>query len=172
MTEYPESYPLPLVQGYAIDVDMGLIRTTFETGRVRQRRNYQTMPHLFGFTFVVGTRDLWDWLRWVNSYAYDWFEMDCTSFLTGYQESSGYCSAHAVRFASNIRMTSVDREYFEVNVTAEMVDPLDSVQIQASGDWIIGGDPDNPAGDDIIAGDPENPADDETNPGTPQFPAA
>ena len=171
MNIYPNEYPKPLVKGYSIDVDMGLIRTPFETGRARQRRSYKTMPHLFGFTFVVGTRELYNWLSWVNSYAYDWFQLDMTSFLTGNNSDSGYCSAHAIRFASNIRMTAIDQKHFEISVTAEMVDPLNSVIIAALGSWIIGGEPLTPSADYIVAGEPDSPSLDQTNPGSPQFPA-
>lgn len=169
MIIYPDEFPKPQMDGYSIGVDMGVLRTEFDTGRNRQRRNYKTMPHTFGFSFAVAIADLYAWLNWVNANAYEWFQLDAASFLTG--AYGGNCSPHMVRFISDISMTPISQKFMQVTVAAEMVDPLSDVPTSQVGVWIIGGTPDLPSIDWFIAGEPDMPSIDFTNPGTPQYPS-
>ena len=170
MNIYPSTFPTPTIQGYAMQVDMGIIRTPFDTGRYRQRRTYKTIPHTFQFRFVVKNTDLDDWLQWVNNYAYEWFQINIYSFLT--PQTNETCSPHAIRFISNISIAPLTTKYLEIGVTAEMVDPLNNIITPLTQQWIIGGTPIDPSTEWIIGGTPDAPSPDFTNAGTPQSPAA
>jgi hypothetical protein len=170
VTVYPDAFPKPTVQGYGIEVDMGLIRTEFDTGNHRQRRTYKTMPHQFALNFAMSVTQLYAWQNWVNQNAYTWFSLDMMSFLTG--NVPGHCSQHLVRFISNLSITPMTQTHVQVSVAAEMTDPLGNVIITSDGDWIIGGDPESPSADWVIGGEPDAASQDFTNPGTPQYPSS
>ena len=174
MKNYPKDFPNPTIEGYGISVDMGITRTVFDTGRARQRRRYKTMPQVFSFNFVVPIHQLELWQIWVNKFAYSYFKMNATSYLTGY-ENDKFCSEHKVRFISDLSLTPATPEHMRISVAAEMI-ALSEASLPAhfTGDWIIAGDPATPSPEWAIAMNPDlaSPSTDWTNPGSPSSPAA
>lgn len=173
--KYPSSFPTPTVQNYNIAVDMGIVRTRFDTGVNRQRRRYRTMPHLFNFTFAMPIVDLDTWQMWADEYAYQWFEIPAASYLTGMAQNDKNCSPHVVRFVSDLQITPLSNQSFAVTVVAEMAPTSKYSRPGILTDkWIIAGDPATPSPDWIIAGNPDlaSPSTDWINPGSPEFPAA
>jgi hypothetical protein len=171
MKTYPSSFPTPLIDGYGIGVDMGLLRTPFESGRSRQRRRYTSMPTAFNFSFAVKVKDLDSWQQWVNQNAYTWFKIKAMSYLTG--ATNDTCSEHVVRFTSDLSITPITAEAVKIDVTAEQA-PTDlfAPPVPLTDDWIIARTPANPSVDWYIARTPANPAPDVVVAGSPNSPAA
>ena len=169
---YPAKYPRPLIEGYQITTDMGVRRTEMNSGFAKQRRLYRTMPLYFNFTFTVKISDLHDWQIWVDDNAYDWFEMDATSHLSGYEGDN--CSPHVIRFMSDLTITPIDHNFVNVNVKAEMSHEFKyEIPVPKTNDWIVARTPGNPATPDLyFAGTPVAPSVNDIQAGTPPFPAA
>ena len=173
MRTYPSGYPKPLIDGYGISVDMGVVRTDMETGRAKQRRRFRSMPQMFSFTFVVPIKQLGPWQAYVNQYCYEWFELDATSYLTSSQLDDN-CSPHVVRFTSNLEITPFTGESMSVTVTAEMapVESFTTPPAALSQDWIVAQSPANPSVDWYVARTPSNASLDTVIAGSPRNPAA
>lgn len=181
---YPTNYPLPTIEGYGIDVDMGVIRTQFNGGRIRQRRVYSTMPQTFTLRFVVELAGLKTWQNWVNDHAYTWFDLRIASYMN---EPTEHCKEHSIRFTSNLSISPLtdDGKYFAVTVTAEQNFGTNAYEntgsggippggIVEDGDWIIGGTPAKPndAIGPVINGHPSRLYPDTIIGGSPRVPSA
>ena len=183
--KYPASFPAPMVEGYGINVDMGVISTQMSSGVRRIRRRHRSMPMVFSFNFAVKVLELDSWQTWVDSNAYTWFEIPATSFLTGMVQNDKHCSPHIVRFISDLSMSPINANAFTVQVAAELA-PTSKYSRPGifTDDWIIAGDPANPSANVPTAntytgswvrastGAPVNAATDWINSGSPAFPAA
>jgi len=167
---YPTSFPLPLIEKYDLEVDMGLRRTAMDCGSTRQRRRYRSMPTYFTFGFILSIEELHDWQAWVEANAYDWFVMDITSRASVHLP----CVPHQVRFISGLEINAVNEELFSVDVTAELIPEAKAlVYVEQTGDWILSGIPASPSTPDWIIG--KTPIDHSINwviSGTPKKPAS
>ena len=173
MRTYPSAYPKPLIDGYGISVNMGVVRTEMETGRAKQRRRFRSMPQMFNFKFVVPISQLGPWQAYVNQYCYEWFELDATSYLTSSQLDDN-CSPHIVRFTSNLEIAPFTGDSMSVTVTAEMapVESFTTPPVAISQTWIVARTPSNPSTDWYVANTPSNPSTDWVIAGSARNPAA
>ena len=115
---YPKSFPDPLVNGYEISVNMGVIRSNMNTGTIQQRRKQKTMPTIFTLEFAVPLEILGSWQTWVNEFAYNYFTINIVSHLTGDTDSS--CSPHVIRFITNLSLSPITSNVYSVTVSAEL----------------------------------------------------
>ena len=158
---YPDNFPLPLRDPYAYMVDMGVVRTAMESGGPRQRRRYGSMPHYFTLEFIVAVSDLLGWQQWVNSNAYDWFELPLVNVITiGQSLCENYCLA---RFISDLNISVLTKDYFRIGVDAELM-PGQVNSNPTRTNWIIGRTPADPSPDWVIGGTPASPSPDWTIP--------
>lgn len=162
---YPSGLPQPVIDGYAINVDMGLIRNSMETGRFRQRRRYKTMPQHFTLSFIMKTNQLHNWQLWVDLYAYSYFNIQ----LFSYKTEKGKCSTHSIRFTSNLAISPMANDVIRVDVTAEELEEavvvLDDMWIiahtpaaPATPKWVLSHTPGTAPNDLVICGTPSNPS--------------
>lgn len=173
MIKYPTVYPKPTIEGYAIAVDMGLSRVKMGAGNSKQRRRFRSMPQAFQFNFALPIDSLASWQMWVNDFAYTWFSMDVTSYLSGMPNSQGHCTPHVIRFTSDLAITPINGASVNVQVNAEMA-PMNiyGLPVPVTEDWVVGKTPGDPSVDWILGKTPDDPSVDTISAGTPQFPAA
>jgi hypothetical protein len=159
MPAFPSTFPCPLIEPTSYEAATNLVRTEFECGLIKQRRNHRRMTRTFNLAFMVKqTREYGDWLVWADKEAWKGFTIDLPSDLAGLLALE--LTSHSMRFISDLRTQLVNTTkgyYWRVDVTAESL-TYGSGKIQD--DWIIARDPANPSPDWIIARDPANPSPD------------
>jgi len=175
LPQYPSTLPDPLIEGYQIDVDMGVVRTAFGSGVARQRRLYRNMPEIYTWAFTVPVKDLYAWQEWVKSNAYSWFKMNIFSSDSSRQNPTKVCTPHVVRFISELSITPLNRDqHVQISVTGELAPrSLYSPPAVLSDNWIVAKTPLDVATPDWIY--PRRlfeVATDEIVAGSPLFPAA
>lgn len=111
MTDYPVNFPQPTVNGFSNSIDTGLVRTEMENGFAKQRRRLYTMPQSFSLTFIVPIRQLNKWQLWVDSFAYDAFNMDISG-------KDGKCKPVQIQFTSDLAISGLTKDVFSVSVNA------------------------------------------------------
>jgi len=170
---YPNIFPLPTLNNYAINVDMGVTRVQMERGNTKQRRRYTTMPQRFNATFILPFENLQKWQLWVNRYGYEYFSINLTSYITD-GANGDRCNVHFARFIGDLAIRPLTRDVVEVTAILESPNSEQDVDspIEFTDDWYIaktpadastphwyiGGSPDAPSIDHYIAGSPNNPA--------------
>jgi hypothetical protein len=139
LPQYPSTLPDPLIEGYQIDVDMGVVRTAFGSGVARQRRLYRNMPEIYTWAFTVPVKDLYVWQEWVKKNAYTWFKMNIFSSESSRQGSTKVCTPHVVRFISELSITPLNRDqHVQISVTGELAPRgLYSPPAVLSDNWIV-----------------------------------
>jgi hypothetical protein len=119
--DYPTSFPKPLIDGFNIKVDPGLIRTVHGAGYARQRQLYTWQPEIYNFTFAVESKNLSNWQDWANEFGYEWFKIDFMTHESSKTQTEKHCTTHTVRFIGNITIASLNREqYVEIAVLGEL----------------------------------------------------
>lgn len=163
MNHWPSVLPTPTIEGYALNVDMGLTRTEMEKGIAKQRRRYRTMPTKATVQFAVSQAQFTTFQNWVHSFGFEWFEMNLTSFL-------GKCVTHEVRFITDLGITPINDNAFTIAAMLEI--RLGTAPAVLSDDWIISGNvtsasspdwwiaktPPSPSTDTVIGGSPKSPS--------------
>lgn len=118
---YPTSFPLPLIDGYNITVDPGLIRTAKGAGYARQRQLYTWQPEAYNFVFAVKASELSNWQDWINEFGFEWFKLDMMTHESSKAQTDKHCSSHTVRFIGNVTIAPLSgEEYVEVAVLGEL----------------------------------------------------
>ena len=146
-TQYPSDFPHPTIAGFGINVASGVIRSDMSMHQ-QQRRLYKTMPHTFSLRFVLSTEQWFDWQRWVTDNGFKWFEMDLPSMYAG---RTFECSSPLlVRLISDVQVTAITRDHFEVLVTAESAPSVPATVPRQTGGWIVAGLPATPSSLDVI----------------------
>lgn len=110
--------PCPTIDGYSYAIDPGLIRTSFDTGTVRQRRRYFHRPHAFTLRWVVTADVLQTLTEYLNEYGYKGVYVPLVTGANGRDTAM----PHLVRLVSAIQVSSQARNAFDVSVQAEMQD--------------------------------------------------
>lgn len=75
--EYPKTLPLPLQEGYGMQVGSPLQRTEMESGRARQRRKFSNVPTIIDVVWMMteGQAQLFEaWFRFSIKDGAEWFE--------------------------------------------------------------------------------------------------
>lgn len=79
MIEYPSELPLPLQNGYEVQTPVDpMLRTTMESGRARQRLNFESAPETVSFTWNFDTNQAAFFRGWYArnlNYGVEWFNM-------------------------------------------------------------------------------------------------
>jgi hypothetical protein len=147
MTVYPRKFPLPDRQPYSLAVDAGLLRSQFNAGNTRQRRQYFRLPTIMALQFTLRAEELAEWQEWCNANAWTWFQIDLQSALG----KGEILAPHEVRFITSLDISSVGWNLVSVTVGAEMspamlADAFTPVEPPIAGPyWIVAGTPGNPA---------------------------
>ena len=114
MNIYPSDYPKPLRGPYRYGVDMGINRTELGFTTQRQRRLFNTMPHLVDLSFAMKIENFNSWVQWVNEYAFKYF------ILKAFAYSYGPCADYYVRFAGDYSVAPLSGNALVVNVQADL----------------------------------------------------
>ena len=79
MIEWPETLPLPTVEGYGIQPGDAILRTEMEAGPARQRRRFTQVPSRVSVRWIM-RRDQFvlfeAWYRWQAKEGGAWFEIE------------------------------------------------------------------------------------------------
>lgn len=170
---YPTVFPIPDRQPYSYSVDMGLVRSEFAAGNSRQRRQYNTMPHMLALAFHLRVEELFLWQTWVNQFAYTWIHCPVSTMYAGQPPDPVNLRYETLRFASDIAVAMDGFDWLAITVAAELSnDAHSSAPPIGLGGWIIGGKPATPSPIWTLAGTPAAPSPDWIEAGTPADPAS
>ena len=126
-TQYPETFPQPLLQGFNMSVASGVIRSDMDTHQV-QRRVFSTMPHVFSMSFIMSLVE-WDaWARWVAEYGFRWFEIEFPTMYAGRLDADK--SAILIRLISIGAAAPVSGQHVQIAVTAEIAPSMIATYIE------------------------------------------
>jgi hypothetical protein len=75
MLRFPEDQFGGPNRGIRFTADTGIVRTEWESGNARQRRRYRHLPVVGDVSWQMSAASLHDFVGWLNTYAYDWFEL-------------------------------------------------------------------------------------------------
>ncbi len=79
MISWPETLPLPTVEGYGIQPGDAILRTEMEAGPARQRRRFTQVPSRVSVRWIM-RRDQFAlfeaWYRWQAKEGGAWFEIE------------------------------------------------------------------------------------------------
>ena len=89
------------------------------SGRTRQRKRFNSMPHTFRLAFAIDYADLDAWLNWVNDNAYTWFNLPLPSYKGS--AAGEKCYMTEVRFTSDISTELLGDHHIKATVTAEFL---------------------------------------------------
>lgn len=171
-TQYPSEFPHPTIAGFGINVASGVIRADMPMHQL-QRRLYKTMPHTFSLRFVLSTEQWFDWQKWVTDNGFKWFEMNLPSMYAG--RTFACSSTLLVRLISDVQVTAITRDHFEVLVTAESAPSVPATVPRQTGGWVVAGKPQTPSLPDVIVAETAggiSPAADAISGGDPGWTAA
>lgn len=169
MKTFPADFRLPDWADYAIAVDMGVLRTSFDSGHARQRRRYTHMPHVFSITFSLHWHMLGRFQAWWNRYAYEWFEMPVPDMYASLDEKR--CSPQIVRAIGDLQIRPSGRDHYQISTYMELSPAAFGTLPTDDCKWIIAGTPTAPAPDTFTGGTPAAPAANTVTAGTPRNPA-
>lgn len=118
MPDYPNTLPLPDTLSYSGEVDVGLIRTDFQTSRANQGINYNSPRTEISMTFAMDN-DTYedDWLPWIKANGFDWFYMP----VVGPNAPGTITSTQRVRLISDMQYQKLGDNWLSVTVAAETV---------------------------------------------------
>ncbi len=117
MVTYPASLPCPMIEGYTIDVDAGLLRSK-ERGFPEQRRTFTTMPHTVKCKFSLSLKEWGYWQEFMTREATGWFWLDLPSMYSGLKNSRTV--AHLVRLMEPVTIDTRSATHVTASVTLEI----------------------------------------------------
>lgn len=117
-----EDLGAPLRASYRFAVDMGLIRTPFESGAVRQRRKYLNQPAALSLAWDFNTAQVARFGGFADLNGYAWFVMPLPSIQTPGAEVDPpvYVTPIELRFSTNYVVSATGFDRFKVEVGAEV----------------------------------------------------
>lgn len=114
---YPSTFPCPMIEGYQIDVDSGLLRSK-DRGKPAQRRAFSSMPHSVKCKFALSLKEWGYWQEWITKDAKGWFNINLPSMYAGRVGANTY--PHLVRIVSSITIDSKTVTHVVASVTLEI----------------------------------------------------
>ena len=117
MVTYPTSLPCPMIEGYSIDVDMGVLRSK-ERGFPQQRRNFTTMPHVIKCKFSLSLKQWGYWQEFFSREALGWFWLDLPSMYAGLKNVRTV--PHLVRLTDVVTIDTRSSTHITASVTLEL----------------------------------------------------
>lgn len=127
-TQYPSSFPQPLVTGFSAAVGSGVLRTESRTHQ-QQRRVFETMPHVFTMSFIMTVLQWDSWSRWIARYGYRWFEIEIPTMYAG--RTGADTAPVLLRLtSSSIAAEAVSRDTMQVTVMAEIAPSMISLYLE------------------------------------------
>jgi hypothetical protein len=126
-TEYPSSFPQPLLQGFSMSVASGVIRSDMDTHQA-QRRVFSTMPHVFSMSFILSVSEWGTWARWVEEYGFRWFEIELPTMYAGRLDVEK--SPVLLRLTAVGAAAPVSGQHVQITVTAEIAPSMISAYLQ------------------------------------------
>lgn len=156
MVDYPANFVLPRYDTYSGIRESGLLRSAAPTPEPNQIKTFNSAITQLNLSFAMSKTAYAEWEPWVRANAYDWFVMP----VVGPHAPDYITSDSRVRFISDIGFNYAGHDWYEVNVSAELVpndvglNSADKVYLN----FIISGTPGSPAVDIIDSGTPANPA--------------
>jgi hypothetical protein len=121
--EFPlDDLGAPLRASYRFAVDMGLVRTPFESGAVRQRRRYLNQPASLSLAWDFNTSQVARFGGFADVNGYSWFTMNLPSIQTPgtFVDPPVYLTPIDLRFSTNYVVSATGFDRFKVEVGAEV----------------------------------------------------
>lgn len=117
-----EDLGAPLRASYRYGIDMGLMRTPFESGAVRQRRRYLNQPAAMSLAWDFTTAQVARFGGFADVNGYAWFTMSLPTLQTPGTEADPpvYVSPIDLRFSTDYIITATGFDRFKVEVGAEV----------------------------------------------------
>jgi hypothetical protein len=117
-----EDLGAPLRASYRYSVDMGLLRTPFESGAVRQRRKYLNQPAAMSLAWDFNTSQVARFAGFADVNGYAWFDMELPTIQTPgtFADPPVYLTPISLRFSTNYVVTATGFDRFKVEVGAEV----------------------------------------------------
>ena len=136
MPAYPSTFPCPMIEGYQIDVDMGVIRSK-DRGLPAQRRTFSTMPHSIKCKFSLSIKEWGYWQEWITKDGRGWFTIDLPSmysFLNGPRTTAHLArtTPHLVRLMSTIVIDTKTATHITASITLEVAPSMFKQQLAAT----------------------------------------
>lgn len=112
----------PLRADYRFVVDMGLVRTPFESGATRQRRRYLNQPAVLSLAWDFNTAQMARFGAFADVDGYSWFRMNLPSIQTpGTEvEPAIYLTPIDLRFTTNYVASATGFDRYKIEVGAEV----------------------------------------------------
>lgn len=114
---YPSSFPCPMIEGYTIDIDAGVIRSK-DRGKPAQRRVFKTMPHVIKCKFALSFKQWGYWQEWLTREGTGWFSIDLPTMYAGLNASKLF--PHIVRLSSTITIDAKTSTHVIASMTLEL----------------------------------------------------
>ena len=150
-------------------IDSGLLRTTVDSNKKRQRKLYETMPSQAVISFTIRNDEKKIWYDWWNTNAYDWFEMPFPAFFDPWDSNN--CHPYPMRCIADLQVEPAGGDHVRVTTTIEMdLEAAFKIFGRPECYWVVGLGPVDNLRDRVIAGHPQNPSKGVLNPGTPAHP--
>lgn len=126
--------PCPSIEAFSYTAAMGVLRTTAATAHARQRRLHKEQPRTYSLSWVLPTTELYKWEQFAQQYGYNWHFLP---MVTG-QVPIWFPVEHPIRYIDDFQVQLIQRDLWEVTVTAEQykIDP--SCMFELLCDEIIG----------------------------------
>ena len=121
MIDYPKGWPVPLIEGFRIDVDAGVQRSIIDTGYYRQSNEYYWQPETYSVDFVVPAQDFGDWQDWMNEFSGQWFRIDMMSHMSSKDgRTEHFCTPHIVRLIDDLMVTPFMGQQQQIKVSTKL----------------------------------------------------
>ena len=115
MIAWPETLPLPTVEGYGIQPGDAILRTEMEAGPARQRRRFTQVPSRVSVRWIM-RRDQFAlfeaWYRWQAKEGGAWFEIELLGGLG--------LLTHEARFTRQFQAQLLDGTLWEIRSELEI----------------------------------------------------
>lgn len=176
ITPYPANFPAPDAVSYAVEVDMGLVRSE-ERGFPDHARKYGVEPTEFSVRFLMTIAVFKQWHAWIDANAIgQWVKMPSVDQYNDMSFRSTLSDA-IVRFYGYV-IEPVGADHYQVSATvSRFPEGIGDGEFGLGGDirppssdlsdWIIAKTPSDPSVDWYIAGSPGTPSVDTVSAQTP-----
>jgi hypothetical protein len=161
---YPSEFPCFVRDNYAMDLDLGLIRTNSDVLINNQRRAYTNLPTVISATVVIKAAQLHDFTMWMNENVGIWVELPLThpfithgnlvedvpgriidfTFANAYQDFGTILGLVTIQLSPSVFSDNIFTGGFGWVIAGRVTAP--------AAEWLLAGRVTNPSGEWTIAG--------------------
>lgn len=125
MADYPAQYRAGEIAGYNFTIAAGTVRTDMDSMRVRQRRQFRNLPHIYNVEVLIRRSELQGWLQWWMANAYVFFNFPLADGYSG--ELGANCIPHSARCITDVTISPTQsfewlKAEFEMEIDPEWLD--------------------------------------------------